>query len=149
MKGIIGLLLVVPLLATCNALPGCTYTHQPSDFSGTFYDGGVQWGTVTITVTSSAFDATYDGKGSGLDLNPGKINGKVEECYYPDNPIPTHCGWCVFDATYTDTEQVDGHQLQSGTVKIFLSDSDKDSMVVKTFDNAGNQGGSITLRRMR
>ena len=148
MKGIIGLLLVVTLLATCNALPGCNYTHQPSDFSGTFYDGGGLWGTVIITVTSSAFDATYNGKGPGVNINPGKINGKIKECYYPDNPISTHCGWCVFDATYTVTEQVDDHPLQSGTVTIFLSDSDKDSMVVKTFDNEGNQGGSVTLRRI-
>ncbi len=148
MKGIIGLLLVVPLLATCSALSGCTYAHQPSDFSGTFYDGGGVWGTVTITVTSSTFDADYTGKSPGVDLNPGKITGGIEECYYPDNPTPSHCGWCVVKGKYGDTEQVDDHPMQSGTVKIFLSDSDKDSMVVKTFDNQGIQGGSVTLRRI-
>ena len=141
MKGIIGLLLFMILIASCNAVE---YTHQTKDIAGRFYDGGWSWGFVTITITGDSFHANYD---PGSRLNPGTIDGTITKCLYPDNPQPDKIGWCINDAAWTDTKSVNGNEIRTGTVTFWISNTDIDWITGSTKDNNGNPTGSVTLRR--
>jgi len=139
MKETIGFLLFMTLIASCNA---DDYTHNTEDIAGIFYDGGMLWGHVTITITGDSFHADYK---PGSAFNPGTIDGKIKKCRSPDNN--ERIGWCVNKAEWKDTASVNDNQMRSGTVTFWISDSDIKSMTGDTWDENGKPRGSVTLTR--